>query len=566
MERWGLIALVVLSAITLLILERGQTLKGDELGYAVRVLPAGDGFFVPPLGKYMIPLPLLLYRGLFATVGLGSYVPYKLAAIGFVALCGVLFFLLARRRIGPLALAPTAIVLFFGGASEVTASGALRLPELMAVTAGLGMILALERRTLAGDLLGALLLAASLFSHPAGLAFGAAGAVLVLSRPSPQRWRRLWVILAPVLLWTIVWLSVRPSGSPGSEPLDQIPGFMLRSLIAVSSAITGVTRYVHEIPSENHIGWALAAILAAGIAVALWARLRRHDPPPPTFWAALAALAVLWVVTALAPGGNRGAEAGRYMYPGGILLLLVLVELAGGLRVPLWAGVAVATVAAVSLVLNADQLRVGPTSAELWRSLSDYIRAEETSLDLAKGRTTIGFAPEDPTASPGVGDHRMILSALQYYAISSLWGSPAYTPEELMHRPPDVRRAADIVLARALEPRLHGAAGKPHIHARPPVVAAIPRGRATPRGNCIALRPAGSELKADLLVPEAGLWISRAGDATSLALHRFSPFAAYPLGWPLGSRAASLVITPDSAPTPWQLRVHARRPVTACAR
>ncbi|MGH2965920.1 MAG: hypothetical protein ACRDMH_11140 [Solirubrobacterales bacterium] len=562
-EWWGLVALVILAVVTLLILERGETLKGDELGYAVRVSPLGDGLFVPPAGKYVIPLPLLVYRGLFATAGLGSYLPYELVGSGFVALNGVLVFLLARRRIGAMALAPTAIVLFFGTASEVTAAGTLRLPELMSMAAGLGMLLALERRTLTGDVLGALLLAASLFSHPTGLAFGAAGAVLVLMRPSPHRWRSAWVVLAPACAWAIVWLAVRPSGGPGSASLDQVPGFTLHSLIAVTSAITGATRYVHAIPSQNHIGWALAILLVTGCAAALWARLKNHRPPPTTFWAALVALVVLWAVTALAPGGTRGAEASRYMYPGGVLLLLVLVELAAGVRLPAWAILAAACVAAVSLVLNADQLR---SAAATWRSWSDYIRAEETSLDLAKGKASLGFVPEDPAAQPYVGDHRMILGALPYYVISDRWGSPAYPPDELLRRPPAVRWAADAVLARALSLKLGAAGPKPKSDAQPPSVSAIAHGRATRDGNCTTLRPAGSQLTADLIVPSAGLWISGLGAGASPALHRFGPLAAYPLGSASAGRPASLVIPPDSAPVPWRLQVSARRPVTACSR
>lgn len=454
---WGLAALVVLSLVTLLVLEHGETLKDDELGYAVRLSPLGPGLFEPPVGKYTIPLPLLVYRGLFETAGLHSYLAYEIVGAGFVALCGVLFFVLAERRVGALALAPTAILLFFGAASAVTVTGALRLPALISVAAGLAMILAFERRTLAGDVAGALLLAASLFSHPTGLAFGAAAAVLVLLRPSPARWRGAWAFLVPGSVWAIVWLSVRPSGGPGYGPIDQVPAFMLHSLIAVASAITGASRLVTAAPGDNPLGWVLAALLACGIVAAVWVRVRRADPPPATFWAALVALLVLWAVTALAPGGDRGAQAGRYLYPGGVLMLLALVELAGGLRLSMQVTLAVVAVAAVSLGLNADQLR---SDAATWRSWSDYIRAEETSLELARGKVEPSFRPEDPTARPPVGDHRMLISAGPYYAISDLWGSPAYTPQELMQRPLPVRRAADLVLARALSVHLRDG-GKP---------------------------------------------------------------------------------------------------------
>ena len=49
-----------------------------------------------------MPVPLLLYSGLFETFGIGSYAPYRVVGIGLVILCAGLFFVLARRRVGAL--------------------------------------------------------------------------------------------------------------------------------------------------------------------------------------------------------------------------------------------------------------------------------------------------------------------------------------------------------------------------------------------------------------------------------------------------------------------------------
>jgi hypothetical protein len=160
----------------------------------------------------------------------------------------------------------------------------------------------------------------------------------------------------------------------------------------------------------------------------------------------------------------------------------------------------------------------------------------------------------------------MVLGALPYYVISDQWGSPAYTPEELLRRPVGVRWAADVVLARALSVKLGAAGPKPRSSAQPPPVSAIAGGRARQLGNCTTLRPAGSGLTADLVVPREGLWIGGLIAGDSLALHRFGPLPAYPLDVPPGGRAASLVIPTDAAPTPWRLRVAAGRPLTACSR
>jgi hypothetical protein len=558
-----LAALLVASVAVLLWVQRDGTLKGDEFGYALRLAPGRTGILVPPVGKYMIPIPLAVYWLLLKAAGTASYLPYQVVSTGFVALCGVLFFLLARRRIGWLALAPTAILLFFGDSAEVVAAGGLRLPDLMATAAGLGMLLALERRTVAGDALAAVLLLVSLFSHPTGLAFVAVAAVLVVLRPAPERWRRSWVAVAPLVVWAIVWFAVRPSGGPGPGPLYEVPGFMLSSLLAATAATVGATRPIHEIPSHDHVVWALTAILALAAGAAVWFRLRRGTPPPAAFWAALAGLAVLWIVTALAPGGNRGAAAPRYMFTESLFLLLVLVELADGLRLTVRSAAAVGALTVAPLVLNVVTLG---KSAVSWRIGSQYVRAEETSLELARGRVAPDFLPEDPTATPWVGDHRFVIDARTYYEIASAWGSPAYPVPELLSSPPAVQRAADIVLARAYTVRLASGGGAPSATGQAPQIADVQGGTQRTSGSCAVLRPTGAAVTGDVAVPPDGLLLrAPAGLPQSLVLHRFGPLPAYPLKWPSGQGMASLAIPRDLSSVPWRLRVAAEHPLAVCS-
>lgn len=79
------------------------------------------------------------------------------------------------------------------------------------------------------------------------------------------------------------------------------------------------------------------------------------------------------------------------------------------------------------------------------------------------------------------------------------------------------------------------------------------------------LRPTGSGLTADVAVPRTGLWIRSADATAKLAVHRFSPYPAYPLGQLSPKHGASLVIPADTSPTPWRLRVNASGRVTVCS-
>src|SRR3954452_11658886 len=126
---------------------RGQTLKGDEWGYAHRFATESlpHVLFVTPHGKYLLVLPMLLYKLAFSTIGISQYLPYRLAAMGLTIVAALLFLLLAARRVGYLVALPGAVlILFLGSASEVTTT-AIRIPEQIAVVSGLGAFLALER-------------------------------------------------------------------------------------------------------------------------------------------------------------------------------------------------------------------------------------------------------------------------------------------------------------------------------------------------------------------------------------------------------------------------------------
>lgn len=54
----------------------------------------------PPSGGYLIAAPLLVYKALFETAGLGGYAAHRAVAIALVLTCAILFFALARRRVG----------------------------------------------------------------------------------------------------------------------------------------------------------------------------------------------------------------------------------------------------------------------------------------------------------------------------------------------------------------------------------------------------------------------------------------------------------------------------------
>ena len=397
-----MLALAVLASFVVIGLwGRGQSLRGDEWGYATRLVDQSlwDAVVHPPPGKYLIAIPLAYYNLMFHTVGLSDYVPYRLVGIALLAAAAILFFLHARRRVGDLLALPAAVLLLFLGAAWEIVGSPQRLPNQVAAVAGLGALVALDLPRDRRDAAACLLLIVAVTSHPLGLAFVAAAAVLVASRPADQRWRMSWIFLIPIALYGLWYVTSYTDPPLQSDPsIGEVIEFAGRSLAAFWGTVTGFFRspWTPLIDPVNRISGTLAV---AFVAVVAW-RLRRPRRVPASTWAALAALAVLLTTPAFAPGAVRQPEAPRYLYPGAIVLLLAIFELARGIRVAgaVRAGLiaAVATSFTIGMVSNLQTLH---EKARAYAVSSGQLRVELGVLDVARG----SFRPPGPTFGQPLG-------------------------------------------------------------------------------------------------------------------------------------------------------------------
>jgi hypothetical protein len=256
----AVVGLAMVAAAVLLAYEsRGEWFGSDDLGYSVRLSTESlhHALLHPPPDKYLIAVPLLLYKALFEIFGMGSYLPFRITGILLVLLCAGLLFVILRRWLPDrFAVPPTLLMLFFGAGSEVLINP-VRLPSQIALAAGLGMILALERRDRRGDLAAIALVAVSLASHPIGISFAAVGAVMIVLS-SRDGWKRLWVIVLPGVLFAAWWLFIRPAPvSNYPNPLDQVGSRSRRrspGCSASSSSPPSTKRRQRSQPSRSS-GW-----------------------------------------------------------------------------------------------------------------------------------------------------------------------------------------------------------------------------------------------------------------------------------------------------------------------
>ena len=535
---------------------RGEWFANDDLGYAVRLAtdPLGHTLLHPPPDKYLIAFPLLVYKALFETFGMDSYRPYRLTGILLVLLCAGLLFVLLRRWLPErFAVPPTLLMLFFGAGWEVVVTP-IRIPSQIALAAGLGMMLVLERRDRRGDLAAMTLLAISLGSHPVGISFAAAGAVMVILS-SRDGWMRLWVIVIPGVLFAAWWLFIRPpeyASFPNTA--DAVFVFVRQSWVGLIAAVSGLFGVLgqpayHQTPAKVACRCAPPADRARN-------RLRPKSPTADLLGSPSRS------------GGSDGDDSSR---AGGVSPSAgwIQVPLPGGLLPPDRARRPGRQPEASRLVhvggvgRAADQV-FGPTS------IGCTTRAEySVSNRRDTGCNSRRWTSPDRVPGPDSGSVRSPRPLRNTWRPFAPSGRPATRPLKSQGTR-GLRSTADVTGAGALGLRLEPAPRPPRGGAAPRV--ADPRIAATSKAGCTTVRARAGAGKAatgsagvEFVLPRGGAWLglSQPADA-DVHLGRFADEATVPLRQPAGAAGLQLRIPPDQASVPWRLLVSSQSRITVC--
>ena len=317
------VAMALAVAAAILWLSHAYTFYFDEWSFILTAPGWTWSTYLQPHNEHLVILPRLIYAALLSTVGLRSYLPYMATLLALHAISAVLLFELLRRRAGDLAaIAGAALFLVLGAAWE-NLLWAFQITFVGSVACGLGMLLALQapstpRRTL----LAAALLAGSLAFSGIGVVFAVAAAVILALTPAR---RRDLVWLAPVVVLFGAWyLALGRGGTPPNPP--PTPANVV--LVPLYTA-WGLGESAAGLIGEGG-SWGPPALVAAVLAIgATWWRRR----PDPFALGVLAALLALYVVTGLgrAQLGYQQAGAGRYVYEGAALWLILLGDAARNL-------------------------------------------------------------------------------------------------------------------------------------------------------------------------------------------------------------------------------------------
>ena len=557
---FGLGALMVAMAVLVFHETRDTNFWVDEWSWALERRTGGIGTFLEPHNQHLSIVPLAIYRVLFATVGLDDYTAYRLIAIAGHMAVAALLFAYARRRVGhAIALLVSALFLFFGPGWQNFMWG-FQIAWLVALGAGVGALLLLDRRDRAGDLGASALLALGLASAGVAVPIVAGAACDVLF--GRRRWKDLWIVAAPVALYGIWSLAYQDSSEFTWHAVVLVPGFVADSIGATVSSLVGLG--VSAVPDRpgTTLEWANPLAVAAAAAV-VW-RLRRLGTISPRVVTLLAILGGFFVLTGLSRSDVSSPATSRYLYVGALFALLLACELGRGYRPGARALAVLAALTAIALVANVGVLR----------NAGRYLRGDAQISSTAVGAMEVARPVVDPgyVSNTIPGFPFLVVRASDYLEVADELGSPGAAPAEIAAAPEPVRRQTDAELIRMHAIDLPSAPARGASDADPPRVEEAAGGTAVPRGSCLDFqRPGflrrGQATYIDVAVPANGVVVSGLGGDATVALRRFAAgYGGDQVVGTVGPRGERLLsIRPDADPRPWHLRLTPDQGARVCA-
>lgn len=418
----GALALVGVGVATyLFLLGRGLVFYFDEWNFVLeRRTGWFDAFFAGHNGHPSM-VPVLVYRFLFALVGLEHYGAFRLVVIVFHLMCVAALYLTARSRCGPWPAAVIAASLLLLGRAWEDLLWPFQVGYLASILGAIGATWAIDRRAWRAAALCALLAVAS-----SGI--GAAVVAGVTIELVVQRaWRQLWVAVVPGLALTMWTLRFGDSQAKLSN-LRLVPRYAADALAGVLGALTGLPAW------GAWIGGGL--LVLAGMTV--WAG--RTIPPGLAF--AATGGAAFWSLTALARGELGGPTSSRYLYPGAVFVLLAIAAVLRPGRARQLPVVAGGVLVLFASWTGLEELRRG---ASALRATSTSVAAQLRALEEASAVVPDDFRP-DLVRMP------QVFAGPYLEAVNDL-GSPATPLADVRALPAPFRTEADNVIVAAAGPR-----------------------------------------------------------------------------------------------------------------
>jgi hypothetical protein len=395
---------------------------------------------------------------------------------------------------------------------------------LTSLAAGLYGLICVDNRTRGGEWRGAVSLGIALASSGLGLMMWVAVLVeLLIARRSGALLR---TALPPGVLYGL-WYVTKGTSEGSVAHLSLVPGYVWRAAQAAVGSVFGL--------DEGLLTRLLVLLLAALILGVV-----HRGGLTPRLAASLCGLLFFWVLTALARGSLGDPAASRYLYPGALLVILIVGEVWGAYADVLPARRALGVGAVVVLGLAAwSNLSVLRDAAAGLRDVSGFVRAELAAVEIAGELTPPDFRPDV--------DRMPQVSASRYLQAVSALGSPADSAAELRRRRPLLQNAADVVLTEIL----------------------VARGDLRAAADSRSLRCTSLERTehADMPLPPRGLSLHSPDSPVVVRLRRFGTTYPQASGLNLEARRVAEVRVPPSLSSPdWHVSAQTTGTIVSCQR
>ena len=556
---WSAFAAMLIVGGALLMYEtRGRTLVFDEWLWVVGRRGGGIASLLHPYNGHLSLVPIALYKLLFATAGIDNYVPYRLLMTVGHLVCVLLVYIYAKRRVGELlALACSAVILFFGPAWE-DILWPFQIAWTGAIAAGVAALLMLDRRDRRGDIAACILTAIALASTSVGIAVALGLTVeIALHR---RRLRDAWIVCIPLALY-VLWSLLYEHAQVHGDAFGAV-GFVTDSAATSLSALFGVSGISTGSPTTTALAWG-APLATGAIAAMIWVIHRRGGVSPRAV-ALLVIPVTFWLLTAIGRselGGRATSATSRYLYVGAIFVLLLAVELVRDAPIRWSTQGLLILVAAASSISNLGILR---DAAGYLRRVSGDTRAALAALNLSQA-----FVTPTQLAAGLPGYPLVAIPAKQLLRAQRELGSPAYAPAQLSDASEDARDVVDSQTIGIRGLGLSSAAGAAvnQVAPSPFVDVATAGSVSTSRAGCItfaaSVAGAGQVNQVQLRVHPPGVWLSAQAAQVSVGLRRFAGIFQ-PVGALSASGSAVLRIPADTVALPWHLQAATAGKVTVC--
>lgn len=513
--------LMLASAVLLIHYRSGLNFMLDDWAFVIGREDGDIGDYLDPHNEHISILPVAIYKLFLSVFGMGSAMPLQLLSVAVFLGSVVVLFIYLRRLVGePAAVIGCAVILFLGSSWE-DLLWAFQIGFSISMAGGIGALVMLQRKDAFGDRIACLLLVVSMISTSMGIPF-AVGAGLLLLLQKENFFRRLYVVVLPVLiygLWYLGWGHTAPSTLSFDNALHA-PEYIVRSFSLTATEITGITKVVSP---EETVPSVLTGLLAvAAVSFAVW---KRRSVPRPLLVAGAIALA-FWGLAALNVSPGRSFQVSRYQFPNAVFLLMILAGAFEGYRPRSRELTVLGLVALVAIAVNVDAMRSG--YQDVFKPLSDKGIAGLTALDLARDSV-------DPNLAIGMnGDDTAKVGAGAFFAAEEKYGSPAWSESEIEDSSGAARSRIDQILVAALP-----------ISSRP-----LPAGLKATSCQSLTAGPAGAE---EAIPLPARTFTFRARNQTFLAVGRYGDGAIAGAALGLAGTDTLVHVPRDLSDQPWKI-------------